>query len=392
MTSDPSADSGPDAHVTDASELREHRSPDDVWMDRAIELAQGGRPSPNPHVGAVVVRGGQAVGEGWHERAGGDHAEVVALKQAGDAARGATLYVTLEPCNHRGRTPPCAEAIAAAGVARVVVGCSDPNPHVEGGGSARLHAAGIEIITGVREAEAARVIATWTKHITLGLPYVSLKLALSLDGRIATRSGASKWVTGPEARALVHMLRSRHDAVAVGIGTALADDPRLTVRDSSGVSPTRVVFDTKLRLPPHSRLVETAVDVPTWVVCSADAPFDKEQALTSRGVEVLRAPSSAEGRLDAGAALRMLAAKGVVTLMIEGGAELAGSILAARLADELHAFVAPILLGPRGRPGAVDWAGPATPADAPRIASATWELCGSDAYVRGPLEYPEAGV
>ena len=362
---------------------------DEKWMDLAIELAQAGRPSPNPHVGAVVVRDGIPVGRGHHERAGEDHAEVIALKQAGDAAAGATLYVTLEPCNHRGRTPPCADAILAAKVARVVVGCLDPNPHVEGNGVARLRAAGVQVVTGVREALAGRVIATWAKFITAGLPYVSLKLALSLDGRIATRSGASKWVTGPEARALVHMLRSRHDAVAVGIGTALADDPRLTVRDAGGVSPTRIVFDTKLRLQPHARLVETAVDVPTWVLCSEDAPTEKEQALTAQGVEVFRGPSSAEGRLDATAALRMLATKGIVTLMVEGGAELAGSILAARLADELHAFIAPILLGPRGRPGAVDWAGPATPADAPRISGPTWELCGPDAYVRGPLAYPE---
>ncbi len=363
---------------------------DEAGMGRAIELARGGRPSPNPHVGAVVVRDGRIVGEGRHERAGGDHAEVVALHRAGDAAAGGTLYVTLEPCNHRGRTPPCSDAIIAAKIARVVVGCADPNPHVQGGGVARLRAAGIEVAVGVLEAEASGVIATWTKYITQGLPYVSLKLALSLDGRIATKSGASKWVTGPEARALVHILRARHDAVAVGIGTALADDPRLTVRDADGVSPTRVVFDTKLRLPAHSRLVETAVDVPTWVVCSADAPMESEHALSSRGVDVLRVPSSAEGRLDAAAALRMLAARGIVTLMVEGGAELAGSILAGRLADELHAFVAPILLGPRGRPGAVDWAGPATPSDAPRISIATWELCGADAYVRGPLQYPEA--
>jgi diaminohydroxyphosphoribosylaminopyrimidine deaminase/5-amino-6-(5-phosphoribosylamino)uracil reductase len=362
---------------------------DRAWMARALELGREGRPSPNPHVGAVVVKEGRIVGEGKHERAGGDHAEVDALKRAGAEAAGASLYVTLEPCNHRGRTPPCVDAIIAAGVARVVIGCADPNPHVQGGGVARLRAAGIEVKEGVCEVEAARLIAAWSKFITQGLPYVSLKLALSLDGRIATRSGASKWVTGPEARALVHMLRSRHDAVAVGIGTALADDPRLTVRDASGVSPTRVVFDTKLRLPPHSRLVETAVEVPTWVVCSADAPTQNEEALQSRGVEVLRVASSAEGRLDAAASLRLLAARGVVTLMVEGGAELAGSILAGRLADELHAFVAPILLGPRGRPGAVDWAGPATPAEAPRIASATWELCGSDAYVRGPLQYPE---
>ncbi len=363
---------------------------DDAWMARALELARGGRPSPNPHVGAVVVRNGELAGEGRHERAGGDHAEVVALSQAGDTAKGATLYVTLEPCNHRGRTPPCSDAIIAAKVARVVVGCADPNPHVQGGGVARLRAAGIDVTVGVCAGEAQAVIATWTKYITQGLPYVSLKLALSLDGRIATKSGASKWVTGPEARALVHMLRARHDAVAVGIGTALADDPRLTVRDAAGVSPTRVVFDTKLRIPAHSRLVESAVDVPTWVVCSADAPTEAEEVLSARGVEVLRVPSSAEGRLDAAAALRMLAAKGIVTLMVEGGAELAGSVLAGRLADELHAFVAPILLGPRGRPGAVDWAGPATPAEAPRISVATWELCGADAYVRGPLQYPDS--
>ena len=366
-------------------------SADEAFMDRAILLATGGRPSPNPHVGAVVVAEGQVVGEGRHERAGEDHAEVIALSEAGSRARDATLYVTLEPCNHRGRTPPCSDAIVAAGVRRVVVGCADPNPHVQGGGVKKLLGAGVAVSMGVREVEAGRVIATWAKYITLGIPYVSLKLALSLDGRIATRSGASKWVTGPEARALVHMLRSRHDAVAIGIGTALADDPRLTVRDASGVSPTRVIFDTKLRLPAHARLVESAVDVPTWVVCSADAPMEKEEALAAYGVEVMRAPSSAEGRLDAHAALRMLAAKGVVTLMVEGGAELAGSILAGRLADELHAFVAPILLGPRGRPGAVDWAGPATPAEAPRIREATWELCGADAYVRGPLQYPETG-
>jgi diaminohydroxyphosphoribosylaminopyrimidine deaminase/5-amino-6-(5-phosphoribosylamino)uracil reductase len=365
------------------------RTSDEAWMLRAIELGGEGRPAPNPHVGAVIVQGDKVVGEGRHERAGGDHAEIVALQQAGSAAKGATLYVTLEPCNHRGRTPPCTEALISAKLARVVIGCADPNPHVTGGGIAKLRAAGLTVTESVCAPEAQALIATWRKFITTGIPYVSLKLALSLDGRIATRSGASKWVTGAEARSLVHTLRARHDAVAIGIGTALADDPRLTVRDASGASPTRVVFDTKLRLPLHSRLVETAVDVPTWVVCSADAPSDAEQALIARGVEVLRVPSAAEGRVDAAAALAALASRGVVTVMVEGGAELAGSILAGRLADELHAFVAPILLGPRGRPGAVDWAGPSTPADAPRIAAATWELCGSDAYVRGPLQYPE---
>jgi diaminohydroxyphosphoribosylaminopyrimidine deaminase / 5-amino-6-(5-phosphoribosylamino)uracil reductase len=362
---------------------------DAAFMKRAIELGHSGRPSPNPHVGAVLVRNDEIVGAGHHERAGEDHAEVGAIRAAGAKANGGTLYVTLEPCNHVGRTPPCTEAIIAAGIKRVVIGCTDPNPNVVGGGADKLREAGIDITTGVLEPACAELIRPWTKHVTVGLPYVTLKLGLSLDGRIATRSGASKWVTGSDARARVHALRAAHDAVAIGIGTALADDPRLTVRDAPGTSPMRVVFDTKLRLPTHSRLVETAPEVPTWVICNADAPTSNEVELTTRGVEVLRAPASAEGRIDATAALRLLAARGVVSLMVEGGAELAGSFLAWHLADELHAFVAPILLGPRGRPGAVDWAGPDTPAEAPRIVRPSWELVGEDAYVHGTLEYPE---
>jgi diaminohydroxyphosphoribosylaminopyrimidine deaminase / 5-amino-6-(5-phosphoribosylamino)uracil reductase len=362
---------------------------DDKWMARALELGRQGHPSPNPHVGAVVVSGGAAVGEGHHERAGEDHAELVALKKAGAKARGSTLYVTLEPCNHVGRTPPCTEAIARAKVKRVVIGCRDPNPHVTGQGIERLQGAGIEVVLGVGEPQAVRLVAPWAKCVTTGVPYVTLKLGLSLDGRIATRTGESKWVTRSDARACVHVLRGMHDAVAIGIGTALADDPRLTVRDVPGPSPLRVVFDTKLRLPPHSRLVETASEVPTWVIASTDAPSAEEEALTVQGVEVLRAPTSAEGRIDPLAALKLLASRGVVSVMVEGGAELAGSMLAGRLADELHAFIAPILLGPRGRPGAVDWAGPAQISDAPRIKTPQWEVCGEDAHVFGPLEYPE---
>ncbi len=364
-------------------------SEDEKCMMAALEQGRRGHPSPNPHVGAVVAKGGEIISTGHHERAGEDHAEVAALKGAGAKAKGATIYVTLEPCNHVGRTPPCTDALIAAKVARVVIGCRDPNPHVAGGGVEKLRAAGIEVVIGVRESEARTLIAPWSKFVTRGLPYLSLKLALSLDGRIATRSGASKWVTGPEARVRVHALRAAHDAIAIGIGTAVADDPRLTVRDAPGGSPVRVVFDTKLRLPPHARLVETASDVPTLVLCSVDAPSSNEEALVTRGVEVLRAPSSAEGRIDPQAALRLLAARGIVTLMVEGGAELAGSILAGRLCDELHAFIAPSLLGPRGRPGAVDWAGPETPAEAPRIANPRWELVGSDAYVHGPVQFPE---
>jgi len=358
-------------------------------MDAALAQGKNGKPSPNPHVGAVVVKDGEIIGTGHHERAGADHAEIAALRAAGDKAVGASLYVTLEPCNHHGRTPPCTEAILASKVARVVIGTRDPNPHVEGGGVEKLRAAGIEVVLGVREEKARAWIAPWAKHITAGLPYVSLKLALSLDGRIATRTGESKWVTGPDARAKVHLLRSRSDGVAIGIGTALADDPRLTVRDAPGDSPMRIVFDTKLRLPPGSRLVQTARETPTLVLCGLDAASEPEEELVRNGVEVVRSPLSAEGRLDVFAALRALAQRNVVSLMVEGGAELAGSFLAGRFADELHVFVAPILLGPRGRAGAVDWAGPDTPQQAPRIAAPAWELVGHDAYVHGPLVYPD---
>ncbi len=361
---------------------------DEKWMGVALERGARGMPSPNPHVGAVVVSGGQAVGFGHHERAGEEHAEIMALREAGGRAAGATLYVTLEPCNHDGRTPPCTATLLAAKVARVVVGCRDPNPHVTGGGAEKLRDAGVRVDVGCREVDAARLVAPWTKFVTTGVPYVTLKLALSLDGRIAARTGASKWVTGAEARARVHLLRAQHDAVVIGIGTALADDPRLTVREAPGPSPLRVVFDTRLRLPLAGKLVTTAREVPTWVVCTTDAPSSAEEQLLERGVEVLRAPPSAEGRIDPLAGLRLLGARGVVAAMMEGGAELAGSALAGQVVDELHAFIAPILLGPRGRPGAVDWAGPATPAEAPSIVDPQWEVCGNDAHVWGPLRYP----
>lgn len=361
---------------------------DEKWMGLALERGARGNPSPNPHVGAVVVKNGQVLGSGHHERAGEEHAEVAALREAGERARGATLYVTLEPCNHVGRTPPCTSALVAAKLARVVVGCPDPNPHVQGGGIDKLREAGVRVDVGCREPDARRLIAPWTKFVVEGVPYVCLKLALSLDGRIASRTGVSKWVTGPEARARVHLLRAQHDAVMVGIGTALADDPLLTVRDAPGHSPLRVVLDSKLRLPVAGRLVQTAREVPTWVVCTTDAASSAEEALVERGVEVLRAAPSAEGRIDPLVALKLLASRGIVTVMIEGGAELAGSVLAGRVVDELHCFIAPILLGPRGRPGAVDWAGPATPAEAPCIADPQWEVCGVDAHVWGQLRYP----
>lgn len=370
------------------------RDNDLAMMELALEQGRIARPSPNPPVGAVVVdAGGEVASTAHHAEAGEAHAEIVALEEAGDNARGGTLYVTLEPCNHDGRTGPCCDTILKSGVKRVVIGCLDPNPHVTGGGAERLKDAGLDVEVGVAGPSSRALIAQWTKFITTGVPHVALKLALSLDGRIAARSGTSKWVTGPEARVKVQQLRSLHDAVGVGIGTALQDDPRLTIRDESllthGREPIRIIFDTKLRTPRSARVVETAAEVPTWICAGIDADADIEKSLVDAGVTVLRVPQTAEGRIDMRAALSHLADQGIVSLLIEGGAELAGTMLAGRLADTLHAFIAPLLLGPRGRPGAVDWAGPETPADAPRIVDPRWEVCGQDAYVYGPVSYPE---
>jgi diaminohydroxyphosphoribosylaminopyrimidine deaminase/5-amino-6-(5-phosphoribosylamino)uracil reductase len=358
-------------------------------MARAIALAQNSDPSPNPRVGCVIADGETVIAEGFHRAAGEDHAEIVALKAAGQNARGKTLYVTLEPCNHDGRTPPCVDALLAAGLARVVVGYRDPNPSVRGGGADRLKAAGIDVKLGVLEAECSALVKAWEHFITTGSSYLSLKLAVSLDGRIATRTGASKWITCPESRTRVQILRSQHDAVMVGVNTVLADNPRLTVRDVPGRNPIRVIVDSKLRLPLGSQIVQTAQQTPTCVVTTAGAPRAQQEALEAAGVRVVRVPATAEGRCDMTAALQELASREVVSLLCEGGAELAGTVLAAGLTRELHVFVAPVLLGPRGRPGAVDWAGPERPADAPRIDPAHWELCGTDAYVWGPLAIPK---
>lgn len=357
-------------------------------MLRALLLGKKGDPSPNPHVGAVVARGEDVIGEGFHYEAGGPHAEIEALRQAGDRARGATLYVTLEPCNHHGRTPPCVDAILKAGIARVVVGTRDPNPAVEGSGTERLKSAGIEVVIGVQEERAKELVKPWTKFITDNIAYVSLKLGVSLDGRTAARTGKSKWVTCEEARLKVHTLRSRHDAVMVGINTVLADDPMLTVREVEGRNPIRCVIDSKLRIPLDSHVVTTANEVSTCVITTQDASDVIADSLTAAGISVIRVSATAEGRVDITSALKELAAREVVSVLCEGGAELAGSLFAARLPGELHIFVAPILLGPRGRPAAVDWAGPEAPGTAPRISPPSWELCGSDAYVHGPLVYP----
>lgn len=360
-----------------------------TWMARALEIGRQGDPSPNPHVGALIVKDDQVVSEGFHRAAGESHAEALALELAGERAAGGTLYITLEPCNHQGRTPPCTEAIVRAGIKRVVIGTRDPNPNVKGGGVERLKAAGIDVQVGVLAKECEALIRPWRKYITVRSAYLGLKLGMSLDGRIATKTGASKWITGPEARTRVHRLRAVHDAVIVGVSTVISDDPQLTVRQGvTGRNPIRVVVDSTLRIPLSSYLVTTAAETPTCVITTLGSPQKSEHALLEQDVSVIRVAANTQGRCDMRAALRALAEREVVSVLCEGGAELAGSLLADQLVDELHVFMAPILLGPRGRPCAVDWAGPDEPASAPVVDSPEWEQCGPDAYVSGPVRYP----
>ncbi len=297
--------------------------------------------APNPMVGCVLVRDGVAVGEGWHREYGGPHAEVEALRAAGDAARGATAYVTLEPCNHWGKTPPCVDALLAGGVARVVAALRDPLP-VAAGGADRLRSAGVPVAFGPLSAAAAELNAPFLFAASgADRPWITLKLALSLDGAVADYTRGPGWLTGPEARAAVHRQRASHDAVAVGIGTALADDPELTVREAPAprVPPLRVVFDRSARLPLASRLARTARDVPTAVVCAPDAPAERRLALESAGVRTVAAPD-----LEAGlVALRR--EHRVSALYVEGGARLSGAFWAAGRVDRLVIFRSPVVLG-----------------------------------------------
>lgn len=324
--------------------MSEHDSPargaDAALMRRALDLAARGwgQTAPNPMVGAVVVRDGEVVGEGWHAAYGGPHAEVVALRAAGERARGATVYVTLEPCAHVGKTPPCTEALIRAGVHRVVIAAHDPNP-TAAGGAERLREAGIEVVDGVEQQPALELNGCFFHSFVSDRPWVTIKLALSVDGGIADATRARGWLTGPEARAEVHRMRAGVDAIAVGIGTALADDPLLTVRDAPAprVAPLRVVFDSTARLPLDAALVRTARETRTMVVASRpDAA--RAAALRARGVEVLEAPAARE-------ALVALRTRGVRSLLVEGGAGMTASLLRDRLVDRVVIFRAPVVLG-----------------------------------------------
>ncbi len=319
----------------------------------ALALALGrrglGRTWPNPAVGAVIVKDGVIVGRGWTQAGGRPHAEVEALRRAGEAARGATLYVTLEPCSHYGKTPPCADAVIAAGILRVVSALEDPNPEVAGQGHARLRAAGIVVDIGVGAEQARHDHAGHIRRMRDGRPHVMLKLAISADGKAGAAGGKPIAITGEAVRDRVHLLRAHSDAIVIGIGTAIADDPMLTCRlpGMAKNSPVRIVLDTKLRLPVGSRLVASARDTPVWTVSGAQAPREAEAILQARGVDVLRSSASAD-RVALKDVLGFLAAKGITRLMVEGGPILAAALIAADLVDEAVLFHSPKIVGPDG--------------------------------------------
>jgi len=327
------------------------KAADQRFMQLALTLGRRGhgRTWPNPAVGAVVVKDGVIVGRGWTQPGGRPHAEAEALARAGAAARGATLYVTLEPCSHVGRAAPCADTAIAAGIARVVSAIEDPNPEVAGQGHARLRAAGIAVDVGLGADEARRDHAGHILRITKGRPRVLLKLAISADGKAGAAGGQPVAITGEEVRQRVHLLRAENDAIMIGIGTALADDPMLTCRlpGMSGRSPVRVIADSQLRLPVSSHLVRSAHETPAWIMSGKEAPQDAVSKLSSHGVEVLQLADNT-GPLDLEAALGALAAKGITRLMVEGGPTLAAAFIAADLVDEAVLFQAPMLVGPAG--------------------------------------------
>ncbi|MCI0680887.1 MAG: bifunctional diaminohydroxyphosphoribosylaminopyrimidine deaminase/5-amino-6-(5-phosphoribosylamino)uracil reductase RibD [Gemmataceae bacterium] len=358
---------------------------DELWMRRALEIAERGRGhvEPNPLVGAVLVRDGNVVGEGWHQRFGEAHAEVNALQAAGEAARGATLYVTLEPCCHHGKTPPCTDALIQAGIARVVAALADPFPLVATQGVAQLHAAGIAVEIGLCDAEARRQNAPYLKLIHTGRPYVLAKWAMSLDGKIATRTGDSKWISNEASRRKVHELRGRVDGILVGIGTVLVDDPLLTARPAGPRIASRIVLDSKARLPLAAQLVRTAKTVPTIVVVSSSAPAERVDALRDAGCEVLLPSPEHDGAARMPALLDELGKRRWTNLLVEGGSDVLGRFLDVDAIDEVHVFLAPRLIG--GSQGKTPFAGRGVETLAHAWNLSAWhvEMLEGDVYLRG---------
>lgn len=351
------------------------------YMRAALTLARRGLGTvwPNPAVGCVLVKDGEVVGRGWTQPGGRPHGETEALARAGARAKGATAYVSLEPCCHHGKTPPCADALIEAGIARAVVAIEDPDPRVAGRGLARLRTAGVAVETGPGAAEAAEINAGFLMRLSHGRPLVTLKLAATLDGRIATASGESQWITGEAARQRAHLLRASHDAVMVGVGTVIADDPLLTCRlpGLEARSPVRIVIDGSLRTPLTAKLIAEAKKVPTWIVHRHGADAIRCQTMRDCGVELIEIPVSETVEMDLAVAFAELGKRGLTRVLVEGGAGLAGELLEADLVDRLAWFHAPTLIGGDGLP-AVAAFGVETLSAAPRFRRVALETVGED--------------
>ena len=365
---------------------------DEKYMKDALELArQGkGRTSPNPMVGAVIVNNGRIVGRGWHQKAGTPHAEIHALAEAGTAAKNATLFVTLEPCCHQGKTGPCTAAVIAAGIERVVVAMVDPNPLVAGCGINQLREHGIAVETGILAEEAARLNAPFIKWISCRLPFVTLKSGISLDGKIATRTGNSRWITCEESRLEVHRMRDASDVILSGIGTVLADDPELTTRlPEGGKSPVRVVVDRLARTPLTAKLVNDG-KVQTIIAVTAEAPPERTAALSAKGVEVLLVPKGTDGRLDLGVLLRKLEERCYTSILVEAGGTLNESFLFGNYADRVVLFMAPKIIGGIASPGPYGGLGCDLLTDAVELEDISVSHIGSDILIDGYVKRRES--
>jgi len=359
------------------------------YMQMALQLASRamGRTSPNPMVGAVLVKDGEVVGRGFHARAGTPHAEIVALRDAGDRAEGATLYVTLEPCCHFGRTGPCTEAVIEAGIKKVVVAATDPNPLVAGKGIKRLREAGLEVVSGIMEEESLKLNEVFNKYITTKLPFVIAKAAMSLDGKIATRTGDSQWITGPAAREKTHRFRDRYDAILVGIGTVLSDNPSLTTRlpGGKGRDPIRIVLDSHARTPPDCKMLNQDSPAPTYIITGENANPTRAKELEDAGARVIRLEKSRQG-INLHCLLKWLGEEQITSLLVEGGAGVHGSFFEEGLVDKVAWFIAPKIIGGREAPGPVGGQGIESLKDALQLEKIEVSFCGEDIFIEG---YPK---
>lgn len=357
-------------------------------MSLALKEARKGRgkTSPNPCVGAVIVDGDQIIATGYHKKAGTPHAEIHALRQAGENAAGATMYVTLEPCSHTGKTPPCCEAVAAAGISKVVVGMQDPNPLVSGNGTRYLQQKGIEVIGPVLEQQCRAINRPFIKHITCGTPWVIMKAGVSLDGRLTYQKGNSGWITGPESKRRVHLLRHQVDAIMVGRGTVTIDDPSLTTRLAGrrGKDPLRVIVDTGLRISPDAKVLHLTSSAPTWIFCGPGVSAEKVASLTTSGVVVHQVSVDVQGQVNLTEVLSVLGAAQITSLLVEGGGALHGSLLRQKLVDHVNLFLAPLFAGDSGIPlvTGLDVAGRE---QALRIAAPRYRRVGEDMMISGDI-------